>query len=114
MNYDYTDRSRLIYDELKDEKMRIGVLKDQTLRAVDEATAKNLLSQVKLHRALENSELNSLEYKKIDKALESLRIIWGELNMLKRGTYRKPTRFDEDYETMDQLIALVQKVRGIK
>ena len=37
-----------LYDELKDEEMRIGVLKDQTLRAVDEATAKNLLSQVKL------------------------------------------------------------------
>ena len=34
--------------------------------------------------------------------------------MLKRDTYRKPMRFDEDYETMDQLIALVQKVRGIK
>ena len=114
MNYDYTDRSRLIYDELKDEKMRIGVLKDQTLRAVDEATAKNLLSQVKLNRALENSELNSVEYKKIDKALERLRIVWGELNLLKRDTYRKPMRFDEDYETMDQLIALVQKVRGIK
>ena len=60
MNYDYTDRSRLIYDELKDEEMRISVLKDQTLRAVDEATAKNLLSQVKLKRALENAELNSV------------------------------------------------------
>ena len=74
MNYDYTDRSRLIYDELKDEKMRIGVLKDQTLRAVDEATAKNLLSQVKLHRALENLERNSVEYKKIDKALKRLEL----------------------------------------
>ena len=114
MNYDYTERSRLIYDELKDEKMRIGVLKDQTLRAVDEATAKNLLSQVKLHRALENLERNSVEYKKIDKALKRLRIVWGELNMLKRDTSRKPMRFDEDYETMDQLITLVQKVRGIK
>ena len=44
MNYEYTDRSRLVYDELKDEEMRIGVLNDQTLRAVDEATAKILLS----------------------------------------------------------------------
>ncbi|MDA9736519.1 hypothetical protein N9V12_02165 [Gammaproteobacteria bacterium] len=114
MNYEYTDRSRLIYDELKDEKMRIGVLKDQTLRAVDEATAKILLSRLKLQRALENLERNSVEYKKIDKALKRLRIVWGELNMLKRDTYRKPMRFDEDYETMDQLIALVQKVRGIK
>ena len=114
MNYDYTDRSRLIYDELKDEKMRIGVLKDQTLRAVDEATAKNLLSQVKLHRALENLELNSAEYKKIDKTLDRLSIIWGELNILKRDTYRNPMRCDEDYEAMEQLITLVQKIRGIK
>jgi len=112
MNYDYTDRSRLICDELKDEEMRISVLKDQTLRAVDEATAKNLLSQVKLKRALENAELNSVEYKKIDRALERLRIVWGELNMLKRDTYRNPIRFDEDYDAMEQLIALVQKVRG--
>ena len=114
MNYEYTDRSRLIYDELKDEEMRIGVLKDQTLRAVDEATAKILLSRLKLQRALENSELNSAEYKKIDKTLDRLSIIWGELNILKRDTYRNPMRCDEDYEAMEQLIALVQKIRGIK
>ena len=49
--------------------------------------------------------LNSAEYKKIDKILDRLSIIWGELNMLKRDTYRNPMRCDEDYETMDQLIA---------
>ena len=114
MKKEYLDRSRIVFRELENEEMRIDVLNYQTRQAVDEATAKNLLSQVKLHRALENLELNSVEYKKIDKALKRLRIVWGELNMLKRDTYRKPMRFDEDYETMDQLIALVQKVRGIK
>ena len=52
MNYEYIDRSRLVYDELKDEKMRIGVLKDQTLRAVDEATAKSYLSIPNILRTL--------------------------------------------------------------
>ena len=114
MNNEYKNRSRVVYEAMDDEEMRIGVLKDQTLRAVDEATAKNLLSQVKLHRALENLERNSVEYKKIDKALKRLRIVWGELNMLKRDTYRNPMRFDEDYDAMEQLIALAQKIRGIK
>ena len=114
MSNEYKNRSRVFYEAMDDEEMRIGVLKYQTLRAVDEATAKILLSRVKLQRALENSELNSAGYKKINKTLDRLSIIWGELNILKRDTYRNPMRCDEDYEAMEQLIALVQKIRGIK
>ena len=76
MSNEYKNRSRVVYDAMDDEEMRIGTLKAQTGWAIDEATAKNLLSQVKLHRALENLERNSVEYKKIDKALKRLRIVW--------------------------------------
>ena len=58
---------------------------------------------------MENSELNSAEYKKIDKTLDRLSIIWGELNNLKRDTYRNPMRCDEDYEAMEQLILIYFK-----
>ena len=94
--------------------MRIGTLKAQTGWAIDEATAKNLLSQAKLKKALENEVLDSVEYKKIDKALKELRINWRELNYLKKATFWNPKPWDEDWEFMEHLIALVQKVRGIK
>tara|TARA_B100001564_G_C20392255_1_gene557248 strand:- start:68 stop:367 length:300 start_codon:yes stop_codon:yes gene_type:complete len=99
---------------MDDEEMRIGTLKAQTGWAIDEATAKNLLSQAKLKKALENAEADSVEYKKIDKALNELRINWGELNYLKKATFWNPQPWDGDWGRMELLIALVQKVRGIK
>ena len=114
MKTDYIDRSRVVFNELEDEDLRLVVLKAQTKWAIDEATAKNLLSQAKLKKALVNAELDSIEYKKIDKALNELRINWEELNNLKRDSSWNPQPWDEDYEAMLHLIALVQKVRGIK
>ena len=113
MSYEYTDRSRVVYDELEDEEMRLAVLKAQTGWAIDEATAKNLVSQAKLKKALENEVPDSVEYKKIDKALKELRINWGELNYLKKATFWNPQPWDGDWGRMELLIALVQKVRGI-
>ena len=110
----YQNWSKLVNDESVDEEMRIGTLKAQTGWAIDEATAKNLLSQAKLKKALENEEPESFEYKKINKALKELRTNWGELNYLKKATFWNPKPWDDDWEFMEHLIALVQKVRGIK
>ena len=110
----YLNWSKAVNDESDDEEMRIGTLKAQTGWAIDEATAKNLLSQAKLKKALENEEPDSVEYKKIDKALKELRVNWGELNYLKKTTFWNPQPWDGDWEAMELLIALVQKVRGIK
>ena len=101
------------FDEFEDEEMRIGNLKAQTGWAIDEATAKNLLSQAKLKKALENVEPDSVEYNKIDKALKELRTNWGELNYLKKATFWNPQPWDDDWEFMELLISLVQKVRGL-
>ena len=114
MKTDYINRSRVVFSELEDEEMRIGTLKAQTGWAIDEATAKNLLSQAKLKKALENEEPESFEYKKINKALKELRTNWGDLNYLKKATFWNPKPWDDDWEFMEHLIALVQKVRGIK
>ena len=53
-------------------------------------------------------------HKKIDKALKELRTNWRELNYLKNATFWNPKPWDDDWEFMEHLIALVQKVRGIK
>ena len=108
------NRSRVVYEAMDDEEMRIGTLKAQTGWAIDEATAKNLLSQAKLKKALENEVPDSVEYKKMGKALKELRTNWRELNDLKRDVFWNPQPWDEEYEAMEHLIALVQKVRGIK
>ena len=110
----YLNWSKAVNDESDDEEMRIGTLKAQTGWAIDEATAKNLLSQAKLKKALENEEPDSVEYKKIDKALKELRVNWGELNYLKKTTFWNPQPWDGDWGRMELLIALVQKVRGNK
>ena len=114
MSYEYKNRSRVVYEAIDDEEMRIGTLKAQTGWAIDEATAKNLVSEAKLKKALENEVPDSVEYKKIDEALKDLRINWGELNYLKKATFWNPQPWDGDWGKMELLIALVQKVRGIK
>ena len=55
----------MVIEEFEDEAVRIEALKIQTRIAIQEATAKNLLSQTKLRKALENAEPDSFEYKKI-------------------------------------------------
>ena len=114
MRNEYINRSIVSVDDFEDEELRIGTLKAQTGWAIDEATAKNLLSQAKLKKALENKEPESFEYKKINKALKELRTNWGDLNYLKKATFWNPKPWDDDWEFMEHLIALVQKVRGIK
>ena len=76
----------MVIEEFEDEAVRIEALKIQTRMAIQEATAKNLLSQTKLRKALENAEPDSFEYKKIDKNLAELRTNWEELNQLYRET----------------------------
>ena len=114
MNYDYVDRSRVVLDEFEDEEMRIGTLKAQTGWAIDEATAKNLLTQAKLNNALTKVVPGSPECLDILRTMTKLYRNWEELNDLKRDVFWNPQPWDEEYEAMEYLIALVQKVRGIK
>ena len=43
MKTDYIDRSSVALDEFVDEDLRISVIRRQTGKAIDEATAKNCL-----------------------------------------------------------------------
>ncbi len=114
MNYEYTDRSRVVYDEFEDEDLRISMLKRQTGKAIDEATAKLLLTQAKLNKALTKLVPGSPECLNILRTLTDLYKNWEELNNLKEEVLRYPQPWDEKYEAMEHLIALVQKVRVIK
>ena len=114
MKNEYIDRSLTSLEEWKASGDEIFALKRQTRFAIEEATAKNLLTQAKLKKALENEVPDSVDYKKIDKALKELRTNWRELNYLKKATFWNPQPWDDDWEAMELLIALVQKVRGIK
>ena len=84
MSHDYIDRSRIVYEDLADDELRISVLKNQTGRAIDEATAKNLLSQVRLNNALTKFVPGTPEFLDILRKLSDLNNIWEELNTLKR------------------------------
>ena len=114
MKNDYIDRSSVALDEFVDEDLRIRVLKGQTGKAIDEATAKNLLSQAKLNNALTKVVPGSPECLDILRTMTKLYRNWEELNDLKRDVFWNPQPWDEEYEAMENLIALVQKVRGIK
>ena len=111
MNYKYVDRSRIVYDELVDEDMRISVLKAQTGWAIDEATAKNLLTQAKLNKALTKAVPGSPECLDILRTLTDLYRNWEELNNLKRDTFWNPQPWDEDYEAMENLITMIQNFK---
>ena len=114
MKNDYIDRSSVALDEFVDEDLRIRVLKGQTGKAIDEATAKNLLTQAKLNNALTKVVPGSSECLDILRTLTDLYKNWEELNNLKEEVFWNPQPWDEKYEAMENLIALVQKVRGIK
>ena len=108
----YQNWSKLVNDESVDEEMRIGTLKAQTGCAIDEATAKNLLTQAKLNNALTKVVPGSPECLDILRTMTKLYRNWEELNDLKRDVFWNPQPWDEEYEAMENLIALVQKVRG--
>jgi len=110
----YQNWSKVVNDESVDEEMRIGTLKAQTGWAIDEATAKNLLTQAKLNNALTKVVPGSPECLDILRTLTDLYKNWEELNNLKEEVYWNPQPWDEKYEAMENLIALVQKIRGIK
>ena len=98
METEYIDRSRMVIEEFEDEEIRIEALKLQTRMAIEEATAKNLISLVKLKKALVNAEPDSAEYKNIDETLAELRTNWEELNQLYRETsWMEALLWDEDY-----------------
>lgn len=112
MRNEYVSRSRVSVDEFEDEELRIRLLKAQTGRAIDEATAKNLLTQVKLKNALTKVVPGSPECLDILRTLTDLYKNWEELNNLKEEVFWNPQPWDEDYEMMESLLALVKKVRG--
>ena len=112
MSNEYKNRSRVVYEAMDDEEMRIGTLKAQTGWAIDEATAKNLLTQAKLNNALTKVVPGSPECLDILRTMTKLYRNWEELNDLKRDVFWNPQPWDEKYEAMENLIALVQKVRG--
>ena len=114
MSYEYIDRSSVALDEFEDEDLRISMLKRQTGKAIDEATAKLLLTQAKLNKALTKLVPGSPECLNILRTLTDLYKNWEELNNLKEEVYWNPQPWDEKYEAMEHLIALVQKVRVIK
>ena len=114
MKTDYIDRSSVALDEFVDEDLRIRVLKGQTGKAIDEATAKNLLTQAKLNNTLTKVVPGSPECLDILRTLTDLYKNWEELNNLKEEVYWNPQPWDEKYEAMENLIALVKKVKGIK
>ena len=114
MKTDCIDRSSVALDEFVDEDLRIRVLKGQTGKAIDEATAKNLLTQAKLNNALTKVVPGSPECLDILRTLTDLYKNWEELNNLKEEVYWNPQPWDEKYEAMENLIALVKKVKGIK
>ena len=114
MKNHYIDRSSVALDEFVDEDLRINVIRRQTGKAIDEATAKNLLSQAKLNNALTKVVPGSPECLDILKTLSDLYRNWEELNNLREEVYWNPQPWDEKYEAMENLIDLVQKVRGIK
>ena len=98
METEYIDRSRMVIEEFEDEEIRIEALKLQTRMAIEEATAKNLISLVKLKKALVNAEPDSAEYKNIDETLAELRTNWEELNQLYRETsWMEALLWDENY-----------------
>ena len=98
MKTNYIDRSMMVIEEFEDEAVRIEALKIQTRMAIQEATAKNLLSQTKLRKALENAEPDSFEYMNIDKTLMELKTNWKELNQLYRETsWMEALLWDEHY-----------------
>ena len=113
MSYEYTDRSSVALDEFEDEDLRISMLKRQTGKAIDEATAKNLLTQAKLNNALTKVVPGSPECLDILRTMTKLYRNWEELNDLKRDVFWNPQPWDEEYEAMENLITLVQKVRGL-
>ena len=113
MKNDYLDRSSVALDEFVDEDLRISVIRRQTGKAIDEATAKNLLTQAKLNNALTKVVPGSPECLDILRTMTKLYRNWEELNDLKRDVFWNPQPWDEEYEAMENLIALVQKVRGM-
>ena len=110
----YQNWSKVVNDESVDEEMRIGTLKAQTGWAIDEETAKNLLTQAKLNNVLTKVVPGSPECLDILRTLTDLYKNWEELNNLKEEVYWNPQPWDEKYEAMENLIALVKKVKGIK
>ena len=109
----YQNWSKVVNDESVDEEMRIGTLKAQTGWAIDDATAKNLLTQAKLNNALTKVVPGSPECLDILRTMTKLYRNWEELNDLKRDVFWNPQPWDEEYEAMEYLIALVQKVRRL-
>ena len=110
----YQNWSKVVNDESVNEEMRIGTLKAQTGWAIDETTAKNLLTQAKLNNALTKVVPGSPECLDILRTQTDLYKNWEELNNLKEEVYWNPQPWDEKYEAMENLIALVKKVKGIK
>ena len=93
MNNKYIDRSRIVLKDLRDEDMVIDVLKAQTRRAIEEATAKNLLTEARLNKRLTKLVPGSTEFLKILKNLSDLHKNWEELIELYKETSWSPPEY---------------------
>ena len=97
-NNDYVDRSMASYEGMLAYDMGIEFLKQQTRFAIEEATAKNLLSQAKLRRILNTLKSEDPKHEVILKAFNELNSNWQELNTLYEEVTRRPTLpWDEEY-----------------
>ncbi len=113
MSNAYIDRSVTSVEEWKKSGDEIFALKRQTIFAIEEATAKNLLKQARLRESLKDLKPNDMETIQAKKALRHLQRNWDELNELyEEVTWRPPLPWDDGYELMRQLLLLVEKVKG--
>ena len=116
MSYDYVDRSRLSYEDFDTEEVAIEYLKIETKRVIEEATAKNLLTQAKLRQNLTTLVPGSPECLYLLKTLTKLHENWEELiELYKQSSFIPALGWEEyytDYDAMWDLIDLIQKVRG--
>ena len=112
MKNDYIDRSSVALDEFVDEDLRISVIRCQTGKAIDEATAKNLLTQAKLNNVLTKVVPGSPECLDILRTLTDLYKNWEELNNLKEEVYWNPQPWDEKYEAMENLTVSYTHLRA--
>ena len=118
MNNAYADRSRLSFKDFDTEEGAIEYLKIETTRVIEEATAKNLLTQAKLRQNLKTLIPGSPECLYLLKTLRKLHENWEELiELYKQSSFIPALGWNEDYTDYDamwDLIDLVERFRGKK
>ena len=97
MNNSYANRSLLSYKDFDTEEVAIEYLKIETKRVIEEATAKNLLTQAKLRQNLTTLVPGSSECLYLLKTLTKLHENWEELiELYKQSSFIPALGWDED------------------